>query len=119
MLRTLRDPVLRDSARRLRRDATDAERKLWQAIRADALGVRFRRQHPVGGVITDFACLEARVIVEIDGGQHGGARDAQRDEALRADGWRVLRYWNNDVLENVGGVVADIAAVVRERAARR
>ncbi|MGG5817913.1 endonuclease domain-containing protein [Falsiroseomonas sp. HW251] len=114
MRRTLIDPVLRDSARRLRRDATAAEKVLWRAIRRSALGVTFRRQHPIGGVIADFACVEARVVFEIDGGQHGGECDEARDAALNASGWRVLRYWNNEVLENLNGVLADMARALKE-----
>jgi very-short-patch-repair endonuclease len=111
----MRDPGPRDIARRLRRDATRAERVLWRHLRGDALGVTFRRQHPVPPYVADFACLEARLIVEVDGGQHGGARDAIRDSALQAAGWRVLRYWNNDVLTHGEGVVEEIARVARER----
>lgn len=87
---------------------TAAERLLWRALRHDALGVRFRRQHPIGRIIADFACVEARLIIEVDGGQRGGEADAARDAELRALGWRVLRYWNNEVVENTSGVVADV-----------
>jgi very-short-patch-repair endonuclease len=118
MPRTLLDPLLRDSARRLRRDATEAERLLWRALRGEALGVRFRRQHPIGGAIADFACVEVHVVVEVDGGQHGGDADAERDAMMAAAGWRVLRYWNNEVIENLVGVVADIARVVAEQRPR-
>ncbi len=115
MPRTLLDPLLRDSARRLRRDATGAERVLWRAIRGEALGVRFRRQNPIGGAIADFACVELRLVVEVDGGQHCGEADAARDSGMHAAGWRVLRYWNNEVMENLDGVLADITRVVRDR----
>lgn len=114
----MRDPHLRDIARRLRRDATVEERRLWQALHQDALGAAFRRQHPIPPHVADFACLEARLVVEVDGGQHGDARDAARDKAMAAAGWRVLRYWNNEVRENLGGVVADIARVLGERLGR-
>jgi very-short-patch-repair endonuclease len=106
---------MRDAARRLRRDATVAERKMWRALRGDALGATFRRQHPIGAYIVDFACIEARIVVEVDGGQHGGKSDAVRDESLSAAGWRVLRYWNNEVLENLDGVLADIARAFKTR----
>jgi very-short-patch-repair endonuclease len=109
------NPNLRDAARRLRRDATEAERRLWRALRGGALGVAFRRQHLIGGAIADFACVEAMLVVEVDGGQHGGTADAERDERMRAAGWRVVRYWNNDVMEKLEGVVADIERAVRER----
>jgi very-short-patch-repair endonuclease len=94
-----------------------AEHRLWQALRSDALGVAFRRQHPVAPYVVDFACVSARLIVEVDGGQHGGEADAARDAALRAAGWRVLRFWNDDVLTNLEGVVHRIAEVVREGSA--
>jgi primosomal protein N' (replication factor Y) len=92
---------------------TDAERTLWRAIRDEALGVRFRRQHPIGTAIADFACVEAKLVIEVDGGQHGGVKDAARDAALQAAGWRILRYWNNEVIENCDGVVADVLAALR------
>jgi very-short-patch-repair endonuclease len=113
--RTFIDPSLRDSARRLRRDATEAEQKMWRALRGSAFGVVFRRQHPIGAAIVDFACVEAKIVVEIDGGQHGGEADAARDEVMHAAGWRVLRYWNNEVMENLEGVLADIARALKER----
>ncbi|MGG5822143.1 endonuclease domain-containing protein [Falsiroseomonas sp. HW251] len=103
------------SARRLRGNGTEVEKSLWAALRRGALGVRFRRQHPVPPYVADFACVEARVVVELDGGQHGGQADAARDEAMAAAGWQVLRYWNSEVVENLDGVVADIARVVVER----
>jgi very-short-patch-repair endonuclease len=106
---------MRDAARRLRREQTDAERIVWRALRAAALAVTFRRQHPIGSAIVDFACVEARLVIEIDGGQHSGAADAERDEALRAAGWRVLRYWNNEVMENLDGGLADIARALKAR----
>jgi primosomal protein N' (replication factor Y) len=102
-------------ARRLRGGGTEAEARLWAALRREALGVRFRRQHPVPPYVADFACVEALLIVEVDGGQHGGAADAKRDATLAASGWRVKRYWNNAVLENLDGVLEDIARVLAER----
>ncbi len=104
--------ALRDRARRLRRHATDAETLLWRALRAKALGVRFRRQHPVPPFVVDFACTEARLVIEVDGGQHGGPRDAARDEALQHQGWRVLRFWNNDITTNLEGVLAAITTAL-------
>jgi primosomal protein N' (replication factor Y) len=118
MRRTLIDPVLKTSARRLRRDSTVAEQKLWRALRASALGVRFRRQHAIGADIADFACVEAMLVVEVDGGQHGGKADAERDGRMRDAGWRVARYWNNDVLDNLDSVVADLARLVGEKKQR-
>ncbi|HUI34782.1 MAG TPA: endonuclease domain-containing protein [Stellaceae bacterium] len=97
-------------ARRLRAGSTDAERALWRELRQRQLGYRFRRQFPIPPYIADFACLEARLIVEADGGQHNFANaDRQRDEFLTGKGWRVLRFWNNDILQNRAGVLQLIA----------
>ena len=103
-------------ARTLRRDATDAERVLWRALRALKLPVRIRRQHPVGTYIADFAIPAYGLIVEIDGGQHADAAeaDAQRTAALSAHGYRVIRFWNNEVLGNIEGVVETILAEIGE-----
>ena len=99
---------IHDRARRLRRDSTDAERALWHALRRNALGANFRRQHPIPPYVADFACVEARIVVEVDGGQHGGPRDTTRDAAMHAAGWRVLRFWNDEVLHNKAGVLTRI-----------
>jgi primosomal protein N' (replication factor Y) len=107
---------IRHRARRLRRDQTLAEHRLWQALRSDALGVAFRRQHPVPPYVVDFACVSARLIVEVDGGQHGADAEAARDAALRAAGWHVMRFWNDEVLTNIEGVLARIAEALRETA---
>ncbi|WP_270934562.1 endonuclease domain-containing protein [Falsiroseomonas oryzae] len=109
---------MRDAARGLRLAATDAERKVWRALRRSALGVAFRRHHPIGAYIADFACPKLRIVIEIDGGQHGGADDASRDKAMHAAGWRVLRYWNNEVIHNLDGVLIDIRRVLKEQGAR-
>jgi primosomal protein N' (replication factor Y) len=114
----LRNHGLRDRARSLRRDMTAVERKLWRAIRLDALGVTFRRQHAIPPYIADFACVELRLVIEVDGGQHGEARDASRDAAMREAGWLVLRFWNNEVMENLEGVlqrIAEVTAALRQR----
>src|SRR5207302_6077655 len=89
-----------DRARELRRDATDAERRLWSALRDRRLrGYRFRRQHPIGNYIVDFACTRHCVIVEADGGQHADSEaDRDRTAWLESQGWQVLRFWNNDIL---------------------
>ncbi len=105
-------------ARDLRRAPTEVEGKLWSALRARQHGLKFRRQHPIPPFTVDFACVEARLVVELDGGQHGGAGDAARDAALAADGWLVRRYWNNAVAENLDGVLADIMAVAAARMRR-
>src|SRR5712675_1423387 len=108
-------PSIIGRARRLRREMTEAERMLWAELRHDQLGWRFRRQHPIPPYIVDFACIEARLIIEADGGQHErvGEHEA-RDRALRLNGWRVLRFWNNDndIVENRAGVLQSIAAAL-------
>jgi very-short-patch-repair endonuclease len=99
------------TARTLRRDQTDAERRLWFKLRDRRLnGLKFRRQMPVGNYIVDFCCESARLIVELDGGQHGmpASKDAARTATLEAKGYLVLRFWNNDVLKNVDGVLESI-----------
>ena len=98
-------------AKDLRKGMTDAEQKLWQHLRGRQLGVRFRRQHPFEGYILDFVCLECRLVVEVDGGQHAGAfgQDAARTEFLTRAGFRVLRFWNNEVLTQTDAVVGCIA----------
>ena len=102
------------NARDLRRNMTDAERALWHRIRHKQLEIhRFRRQVPIGPYIVDFACLESHLIVEVDGGQHGTDADSARDEWLLARGYRVVRFWNNEVLENIDGVLARLVEVLR------
>ena len=98
-----------ERARRLRRELTDAERTLWYALRYSQLGWRFRRQFPIPPYIADFVCVEARLIVECDGGQHAvPGEHSHRDAMLGAKGWRVLGFWNNDILQNRSGVVQRI-----------
>ena len=106
-------------ARALRAEGTDAEKALWQRLRGRQLmNAKFRRQLTLGPYVADLACIEARLIVECDGGQHNGsARDAERDGWLKAQGWRVLRFWNNEVLHNIEGVLVLIAQALEEAAA--
>jgi len=94
----------------LRVNQTDAEIVLWNRIRNRHIdGHKFVRQQPIGGYICDFVCREKLLIVEVDGGQHNeSAADAIRDQRLVADGFRVLRFWNNDVLGNLEGVLTVI-----------
>jgi very-short-patch-repair endonuclease len=100
-------------AKELRRNQTDAEQILWQKLRSRQLGgFKFRRQVPVGPYFADFLCLEARVIVEVDGGQHSEAKDAARTEALEKAGYRVIRFWNNEVIENIDGVLVRLLEVL-------
>jgi len=105
-------------ARRLRRDETDAERRLWYRLRARQIGgAKFVRQDPIGLYVVDFVCREQRLVVEVDGGQHAtDLRDAVRDQWLKDRGYRVLRFWNNDVLANTEGVLEAIAAALSEAA---
>jgi very-short-patch-repair endonuclease len=94
---------------------TDAERRLWSHIRAHQLGVHFRRQAPLGSYVLDFACFSARVVVEVDGGQHAdNPTDLVRDAWLQAQGFQVLRFWNNEVLQNIDGVLETIAAELKK-----
>lgn len=98
-------------SRELRRNATEAERKLWQSISARKLaGVRFNRQFPVGQFICDFVSREHRLVIEIDGGQHALARsyDDRRTRFLEAQGYTVIRFWNNEVMDNLDGVLMRI-----------
>ncbi len=97
----------------LRTLMTDAERKLWHALRSRGVGAKFRRQAPLGPYVVDFVCFDSKLIVEVDGGQHlNNARDAMRDEYFQRRGYRVFRYWNNDVLSNLDGVLTVIAKAI-------
>jgi very-short-patch-repair endonuclease len=102
-------------ARNLRKNLTEAEQRLWSALRRKQLdGARFRRQVPVGPYVADFACLAAKLVVELDGGRHAleTARDVRRDAWFAERGYRTLRFWNNDVLRNLDGVLAAISAAL-------
>ncbi|MBI1884255.1 MAG: endonuclease domain-containing protein [Chlamydiae bacterium] len=103
------DKELRDVARKLRKNFTEAEKQLWYELRAGRLGVKFRRQSVIGQFIVDFVCFEKKLIVEVDGGQHSeSVKDKVRDEWFKTNGFRVLRFWNNEVLENQEGVLKEI-----------
>jgi very-short-patch-repair endonuclease len=99
------------NAQRLRREMTDAERRLWSALRNRGLdGAKFRRQQPIGPYVADFVCQEGRLIVEADGGQHAeSVSDVRRTAFLESLGYRVLRFWNNEILNNLDGVAQVIA----------
>ena len=103
-------------ARHLRHHQTDAEHALWRMLRNRRfLDHKFRRQHPIGPFIADFACIAARLIVEADGGQHAeSAADAGRTAWLHAGGWRVIRFWNTDILANPEHVADTILAALRD-----
>ena len=107
----------RNFARHLRREMTNAERHLWFFLRNRALmGHKFRRQLPIGPYIVDFACIQARLIVELDGGQHvsAGVADTTRTAHLQSRGYRVLRFWNNDVLTRTDAVMMAIHAALAD-----
>jgi very-short-patch-repair endonuclease len=101
-------------ARRLRKNSTIAEAKLWRRLRARELnGFKFVRQEPVGRYVADFICREHKLIIEVDGGQHADSkRDIVRDAWLREHHYRVLRFWNNDVIGNLEGVLEAILEAV-------
>jgi very-short-patch-repair endonuclease len=101
----------RTAARHLRSRMTDAERKLWFALKDRRFqNLKFRRQVPVGPYVADFLCFDLRLVVEVDGGQHAeSVRDAERDRWFADNGFRTLRFWNNDVLSNLEGVLTVIA----------
>lgn len=102
--------VTKSRARELRRASTPEERLLWSRLRNRQLGAVFRRQQPLGFYFADFVCLEHKLVIELDGSQHAGSEyDAVRDAALQARGFRVLRFWNNEVRGNLNGVLERIA----------
>ena len=94
---------------------TEAEKRLWKHLRNSSLGFKFYRQKPIGQFIPDFVCFEKRVIIEADGSQHPGSEyDLERDAWLEGQGFRVLRFWNNEILENTDGVLERIREVLLE-----
>jgi very-short-patch-repair endonuclease len=102
-------------ARRLRRNQTDAERVLWFRLRDRRFaGWKFKRQVAIDRFVVDFLCVDAKLIVEVDGSQHGQRkeRDAERTAALEAMGYLVLRFWNHDVMRNTGGVLEEILRTI-------
>jgi very-short-patch-repair endonuclease len=108
-VKRLTNPQRINLARNLRRQQTDAELLLWNTLRnAQVGGSKFRRQHPIGNYIVDFVNLEKKLIVEIDGGQHNNIKTKEKDDKrtlwLNCEGYKVLRFWNNDILSNIDGV---------------
>jgi very-short-patch-repair endonuclease len=107
-----------EKSREMRKNPTRAERALWRAVRSSALKATFRRQHPIGPYIVDFVCLEARLVIEVDGGGHVEPDQAEygkmRGACLMDRGFRVRRYSNRDVLQNLDGVLKDIAGALKE-----
>jgi very-short-patch-repair endonuclease len=108
---------LRERARSLRQQSTDAERKLWWRLRARQVGsAKFRRQHVIGNSIVDFCCLESKLVVEVDGSQHATRlnADRRRTHILNRYGYKVLRFWDHDVLTNTEDVLEQIAEALRD-----
>jgi very-short-patch-repair endonuclease len=105
-------------SRKLRRDQTDAERALWAKIRSKQLsGAKFRRQQTIGPYIVDFINFESRLVIEIDGGQHGQDKmrnkDEERTKRLQQRGYQVIRFWDNEVLQNIDGVLEKILEALK------
>ena len=100
---------LTGTARKLRREMTDAERVLWSHLRGGQMVARFTRQFPVGGYVVDFACRSLRLAIECDGGQHSVEVDARRTAGIEAHGYRVIRFWNHEIMSNTDGVLEAIA----------
>ena len=95
-------------AKTLRKKSTDAENVLWKQLRRKQLeGLKFRRQQPIDNYVVDFVCFKKRIVIEVDGGQHSIERDkdSERDNYLVINGFKVLRFWNNEVLQNIEGVL--------------
>jgi very-short-patch-repair endonuclease len=112
-------PLAFHRARALRRQETDAERKLWQRLRGNELaGLKFRRQFPIGDFIVDFCCRERKLVIELDGGQHAEpaaiAKDSWRTGLLQGRGYRVIRFWDNEVPTNIDGVLQVIFEALGE-----
>jgi very-short-patch-repair endonuclease len=108
-------PIARQRANQVRRDHSDAEQALWARLRDRQLcGAKFRRQHPIGPFVADFCCPQGKLIVELDGGQHAArvAADQKRSRFLEEQGYRVLRFWNHDVLKDTVAVLERIAEVL-------
>ena len=118
MTRRLPDET-RQTARTLRHNPTRAEEMLWQRLRQSQVsGHKFTRQLPIGPYVADFCCRERMLVVEVDGGQHdeGAAADATRTAKIEARGFRVIRFWNTDVLNNMDGVLMQITATLEAQA---
>lgn len=104
------NPKTKHQAIQLRKKSTPAERKLWSRIRDDQLGFNFRRQHAIGNYIPDFVCIEKKLIIELDGSQHLEQQkyDEQRTKYLNSLGYKVIRFWNNEVTNNIDSVILAI-----------
>ena len=116
-----RNPAAIQFARQLRKNSTDAERRLWYQVRDRRLeGWKFRRQVPIGPFVADFVCADARLVVEIDGGQHGEReeRDMARTAYLESCGYRVVRFWNNEVMADIEGVLTALTLALSPQAGK-
>ncbi len=91
-------------AKHNRRNPTIAEQKMWALLRRKNLGYTFKRQHPIGNYIVDFVCLEIKLVIECDGGQHNDVVDSKRSCFLESKGFKIIRFWNNDILSNLDGI---------------
>jgi len=110
-----RDDYDTNRARDLRRDGSRAERKVWELLRDRRIvGAKFRRQHPIGPYFADFACISRKLVIEVDGDHHAFQveADARRTAAMEHQGWRVVRFWANEVVQNPEGIWAEIEQVV-------
>ncbi|WP_017966739.1 endonuclease domain-containing protein [Rhizobium leguminosarum] len=116
-MRHIPPPINRSRAEAMRKDSTPSENTLWQVIRDRKLeGFKFRRQVPLGRYILDFVCFEAKIIIEVDGSQHAeNAADIVRDDHFKAEGFRILRFWNDEVENSLDFVCASILTQLRNR----
>jgi very-short-patch-repair endonuclease len=114
------NPKTKHQAIKLRKESTPAERKLWSRIRNDQLGVTFRRQHAVGNYIPDFCSPKVKLIIELDGSQHLEQEeyDAERTKYFEKQGYKVIRFWNNDVINKIEDVILTITYVVQDRSSK-
>ena len=106
--------ILLKNAKNLRKDQTEAEKMLWKNLRAKQIkGYKFRRQHPMGSFIADFICLEKKLVLELDGGEHAlrKEKDKKRDHWFYDEGFEVLRIWNSDIFHNLDGVMETIEKI--------
>ena len=109
-------PTIMHRAGELRKESTPAERKLWAYLRGDKLGVNFRRQHAVGKYIPDFCAVQEKLIIELDGSQHLDQQeyDAERTKYLEEQGYKVIRFWNNQIMNDMNGVILAITFAIEE-----
>ena len=111
-------PKFYERARQLRKEPTPAERKLWAYLRGNKLnGINFRRQHAIGNFVPDFVSIKKKLVIELDGSQHLEQEeyDIERTRSLESLGYKVIRFWNNDVLNNINGVIQVIEHALNEK----